>query len=349
MKTDTTTYGHTYPELEKRMLEKDTELKAKAIKEAKFFGMQNRPGLTDKIDPYIGFIRSGYEDLRAQILQMIQPDMHEAKMRTNGIALEQKQADVQKDIARLEHENTVALHDLDGKVPAKQRGKNTMGWAVLAIIYMGELVFNAWSFEFMGDSLLFSLFIALGVTLGMSLFAHGIMRLIANVATEGNKAYLKAAALAAPALLLIGVLSSWRSQMIGASGEVSVHPVVFAAVNVFLFIGSMLASHFFFPKKEEAATDRELRGKHDAIEEREARIKELKAQKESLDHEAREQALHHQQIISLSTHANERISTLYHETVEAFKTTLLAHRDDRLTPDCFTDEIPTLKSINPKR
>ena len=343
------TYGHTYPELEKRILEKDVELKAKAIKEAKFFGMQNRPGVMDRIEPYVGFIKTGYEDLRAQILQLIQPDMHEAKMRTNGLALEEQRTDVQKQIARMEHENTIALHELDGKVPERHKGKSSLGWIALVVIYLGELVFNAWSFEFIGDGLLFSLLIALGVTVGMSLFAHGIMRLLNRYPEEGYKAYLKAAALAVPAVALIGVLSVWRSQMINAQNEVSVQPAVFAAVNLFMFIASMLVSHFFFPKKEVAAADRELQAKFDAIQEREDKIAELKTTRDNLDRKAREQALHHQQIISLSNHATERINTLYNETVEAFKASLLTHRDDKLTPDCFTDPIPSLKTITSNR
>lgn len=343
MKTDTTTYGHTYPELEKRILEKDSELKAKAIKEGKFLGMQNRPGISDRLEPYLGFIKSGYDDLRAQILQFIQPDVHTAKMRTDGIALEQKQAELAVQITRLTHENNVAEHELGGKVPVAKKS-NWRGQLALAICYLGELVFNAWSFEFMGDSLLFSLVIAAGITMGMYLFARGILYCLARGAAD-RKMYAAAIALAIPALLLIMVLSSWRSKMLGATSDVSVSPFVFAAVNLFLFIGSMLASYFFFPKQEEAQADRELRTKYDAIQERKAKIQELSAEKDRLEAEAREQALHHQQVISLANHAAERINTLYHETAEAFKATLLMHRDDRQTPECFCEPLPPLKSF----
>lgn len=346
MSTDNNTYGHTYPELEKRILEKDAELKAKAIKEGKFLGMQNRPGISDRLEPYLGFIRSGYDDLRAQVLQLIQPDMHATKMKTNGIALEQKQAELSVQIARLSHENTVAKHELDGKVPTKKKASNWTGRAVLAICYLGELVFNAWSFEFMGDSLLFSIVIAAGITTGMYLFARGIMYCLERAQTEGRKMYLAAAALSIPALALIMVLSSWRANMLNSTGDVSVSPMVFGAVNLFLFVGSMLASYFFFPKQEEASADRVLRAKYNAILEREEKIKELSKEKEKLEAEARDQALHHQQIISLANHAAERINTLYHETAEAFKSSLLAHRDDKQTPACFCEPLPVLKSTS---
>ncbi len=349
MSTNNNTYGHTYPELEKRILEKDAELKSKAIKEAKFLGMQNRPGVMDKLEPYIGFIKSGYEDLRAQVLQLIQPDMHDAKMRTNGTALEHKQTEIGSNIARLTHENTIAKHELDGKVPDMRHTSNWKGVVILALIYLGELVFNAWSFEFMGDSLLFSLFIAASITAGMYLFSRGIMYLIARAQNEGRKFYLGVAALAIPALALIAVLSSWRATMLGSTGETSVHPGIFAVVNLFLFIGSMLASYFFFPKKEEAQADRALRAKYEAILEREDKITGLKTEKDKLEDQAREQALHHQQIISLANHATARIATLYNETAEAFKSTLLAHRDDKLTPDCFCDPVPPLTPLTQNR
>lgn len=344
MKTDTTTYGHTYPELEKRILEKDGELKAKAVKEGKFLGMQNRPGISDRLEPYLGFIKSGYDDLRAQIVQFIQPDMHAAKMKTDGIAFEQKQAEVAVQIARLTHENNVAEHELGGKVPVKKKS-NWHGRLVLAICYLGELVFNAWSFEFMGDSLLFSIVIAAGITMGMYLFARGILYCLTRAANGDRKMYAAAVGLAIPALALIMVLSSWRADMLGATGEVSISPFVFAAVNLFLFIGSMLASYFFFPKEEQAQADRDLQAKHDAINERKTKITELVAEKDRLESQAREQALHHQQVISLANHAAERINTLYHETAEAFKSTLLLHRDDKQTPQCFCEPLPELKPI----
>lgn len=346
MSKDNNTYGHSYPELEKRILEKDAELKAKAIKEGKFLGMQNRPGISDRMEPYLGFIRSGYDDLRAQVLQLIQPDMHATKMKTNGIALEQKQAEISVQIARLTHENAIAKHELDGKVPAKKKASNWKGRVVLAISYLGELVFNAWSFEFMGDSLLFSIVIAAGITMGMYLFARGIMYCLERAQTMGRKMYLAAIGLAIPALALIMVLSSWRANMLNSTGDASVSPIVFAAVNLFLFIGSMLASYFFFPKQEDANADRELRIKYDAILGREEKIKMLSGEKDTLETEARDQALHHQQIISLADHAAKRIDTLYHETAESFKSSLLAHRDDRQTPACFCDPLPALKPIS---
>lgn len=344
MNTNDNTYGHTYPELEKRILEKDGELKAKAVKEGKFLGMQNRPGVADRMEPYLGFIKSGYDDLRAQIAQFIQPDMHAAKMKTDGNALEQKQAEISVQITRLSHENNIAEHELGGKVPAARKS-NWGGRLVLAICYLGELVFNAWSFEFMGDSLLFSLVIAAGITMGMYLFARGILYCLGR-ADADRKMYAAAAGLAIPALVLIWVLSTWRSNMLGATGDVSVSPLVFAAVNLFLFIGSMLASYFFFPKNEELATDRELRTKYAVIQERKKKIEELSSEKDRLETQAREQTLHHQQVISLATHAAERIDTLYRETAEAFKSSLLAHRDDRQTPACFCEPLPELKPIS---
>ncbi|MEO5643901.1 MAG: hypothetical protein ABIQ40_18680 [Bacteroidia bacterium] len=344
MNDSTNTYGHTYPELEKQIQEKDTELKREARREGKFLGMQNRPGLSESsLEPYFGFIKTGYEGLRAQIFQIIQPDVHEAKMKANCSAMEQKQAEIAVKIIRLTHENTVAKHELDGKVPDVRHGRNLNGWLVLGAIYLGELVFNAWSFEFMGDSLLFSLLIALGVSVGMYLFSRGIMSLISRF--QGMKMYLSVIGLALPALALILVISTWRANMLNASGEESMNPAVFAVVNIFLFIASMLASYFFFPKKEEQDADRKLRGQFEAIEKRTNEIAKLSAEKDKLETDAREQALKHQQIMSLANHAAERIDTLYHETAEIFKSTLLAHRDDRMMPVCFSYPVPELKSL----
>lgn len=341
----TTTYAHTYPELEKRINAKDAELKSKSQKEGKFLGMQNRPGKDESIEPYFGFIRSGYEELRAQVLQFIQPDMHAAKMKANGMAHEQKQAELSVTIGRLTHENRVAKHELDGKVPDMRHNKNTAGWLVYGAIYLGEIVFNAWSFEFMGDSLLFSLLIACGITVGMYLFSRGIMYLINRAQTEGLRMYIATFCLALPAIALIVVLSTWRAAMLSSDGDASVSPWVFAVVNLFLFVGSMLASYFFFPKKEEQQTDRELRARFTTIEKRTEEIKKLTAEKEKTETEAREQALHHQQIMSLANHAAERIDALYQETAETYRSVLLAHRDDRITPECFTQPIPPLKPM----
>lgn len=343
MNIDTTTYGHQYPELDKRIREKDAELKCKAQKDAKFLGMQNRPAPGDKsLTPYIGFIRSGYEELQAQVTRLIQPDMHTAKMQAHSVASEQKQAELAVKINRLTHENNIAENDLGGKVPDPRHGKNTLGWLFLGAIYLAELVFNAMCFEFFGDSLLFAFCIALGISVCMFFLSRGIVSFFERAKTEGTRMYLVSGTLAALAIALCFVLSYWRSTLLNATGNVSVNPGLFTVINLALLAGSMLISYFHFPKREEKEAERELRTRFESIENRKKEIKQLTTEKDALEAQTREQVLHHQQIISLADHAMHHIDTLYRECTETFKSTLLAHRDDRITPDCFFEPIPSL-------
>lgn len=340
MNMDTTTYGHQYPELEKRIASKDAELKEEARREGKYFGMQNRPDHAEhSLAPYIGFIKSGYERIKADVLQFLQPDQHESQMKANTIACTEKQAELAVQKARLEHENKVALHELDGKVPEKHTNQSTLGWLFLAVIYLSEIAFNTNSFEFLGDSLLFAFAIACGVSVSMFLLSRGITRFYERGKQEGMRMYLVSGAFFGIAFGLISVLSYWRTKMGGAENT---SPVLFIIVNLAFLAASMLISYFYFPKREEQAAERELRTKHDAIKEREAKIKAISEELEQLKETLRKQSEHHEQIISLSEHACRRIEILYRETTEIFKSALIKHRDDRKTPECLNEPIPPL-------
>src|SRR5580700_2255104 len=135
--------SYSNPELENNIRKKDTALKELARKNAIHFAKSNRPQPKgDNLEPYIGDIKSGYEDLAAYIHQYLQPITHLPELKMDAEWAKGKKKELESDIEKLEGQNHNDEYELGNYTPGNILSRIRTAVLITALIGMGEVVFN---------------------------------------------------------------------------------------------------------------------------------------------------------------------------------------------------------------
>jgi len=160
-------------ELEAFIQKKHAELKIHAVKNGKHFASKNLPAnKEDKLFPYIGDIKTAYEQLATEAHLLLQPGTHlpEGQIENNRAKEKARQIDVE--IFKRKEQNKNDKYEILNS--DFQNVWNRIFFASLftGIILIGEIVFNAKAFEFSGENLLFALILSISVSFTVFVFSH---------------------------------------------------------------------------------------------------------------------------------------------------------------------------------
>lgn len=346
MENNSNTKNIHFPEVEKILDSSRRELLENAKRDAKYYGLKNRPPLNEpSCLQYVAPIKTQCEKIRADVLTIIQPDRYITAIQTLEANTKTKAAEITADIERLEHENDVDMRDLEGKTPPEKRKPNYLGIALTIAVNLADLVINALSFEFLGHGLFVSVFIGITVAGALFALATAIVRFMRRAATDGWKYYLAAAGCFAVTCGAFWVFSDFRTRMMTESGTEGLTPAVFFLLNIFFFVASIVIPIVFFPAKKDVDSDKQLAARFSIIEKRKEEIKQKKSQLEALVKTADEEKARHIAILSYTAHTMNRIASMYQEAVAYFKGQNLLSRQDRSVPVSFSEPLSDLSGI----
>lgn len=342
MSKDTITYGSFDPEQDKQILEAAKALKHESKRDSAFFAKKNRPTLTEpSIAPYIGRYKTAYEELLAKQLGRIKPAMQEAQFFRFKEDKQKRDQDTDDSILNLEHACDLDRRTLDGRPKPNARKRNPFLQALLGIVYLGEWYFNSLAFAFFGGSMLGAYLIGATVTLIEAALAYAAAKNISTFEEGTGKPYLQTVLYVGANLGIVIAMSVLRSN-ISDNSSIDTPAWVFFLVNIAFLFGSIIFSRQLIPSQKEKNIDNATLELYTRIEEREAEIKRLTAEKEKLAAQFSEEEKTYLHVMTVAKVTQERIDAHYRETVEIFKTENLATRGDLGTPVCFFEAIPPL-------
>lgn len=326
-------------ELEAFIHKKHTELKNQAIKNGKHFASKNLPmPKGDKLPPYVGDIKTAYEQLATEAHLLLQPGTHLPEGQIENNQAKDKARLLDNEIYKCEEKNKNDEYEMANS--DSQNVWNRIFFACLftGIILIGEIVFNAKAFEFSGENLLFALILSISVSFTVFVFSHIVPVLYKEIKTPVKRKIFIASILAITTVFFIA-LAVLRSLLL-AQQQVTISPVFFLIINLFLFMVSVFLSYYLMPSLEEIKGSIHTMKLHKTIGKRTKEIEKLKREKDELKIYMMERAKQIIRVNFYTEYTNKRIEKMYHESVEIFKNTNLTFRTDRKVPDCFHDELP---------
>jgi len=339
MKTQLATTTHYDSALEEIIFKKDAFLKEQARKNAKHFASNNLPAPAgNKLLPFTGDLKSGYEQLATEIFQHLQPDANLPEAKMDADALREKDNELDAEIKNREDQNRNDKYELDGYNPGSVPAR--VMWAIIstAIIGVGEVLFNTKAFQVAGETMLFALLLSISVSFAVFVLAHMAPFLFKRAKTSFRRRLVVAGAL----FITIGLfqtLAIFRSRYL-AHHEVDIAPFHFVIINLFFFIVSALLSYFILPSSDELKQHERRLKIYKTINKRKGEIKQLKREKEKIRDIVLEKTKERMRILYYTNYALDRIKKMYSESVSIFKNTNLIHRNDGKVPDCFSEELP---------
>ncbi len=344
MKTDTVTLSLYNRALEQRVNDRRATINAQAVKDAHLHAESSKPYAREKsIKPLTGTYTAQWLDMRSEGLQELQTDAHSAKIRLTIDAVTAERDALENRVTTLEHQNRIAKHKLNGTYISGLRALKRKGVLSIAVFSVAEVVFNAWSLQIVGDSLLFASVIALGIALANGWMARGIVDYLRRREELGRKAYLIAGGIASIALSCFIGLAALRTQAM-QSGTAHMGIWFFLAVNLFFFVATILVCAKYFPKGTEEA-ENAWAMQNDEIEKRQAEIDKLRVEIKKLSAAITEHSEKYLHVISMARHFAERINSLHRETIELYRSTNLSARRDNVTPEAFHESVADLLPI----
>ncbi|MEI6816616.1 MAG: hypothetical protein WCL14_08395, partial [Bacteroidota bacterium] len=330
----------TNPELENLIHKKDIVIKDLARKNGKHYAGKNQPAPTgEKLDPYIGDIRTGYEELASQAHQFLQPGTHLPEGQLEADRAKEKYERLDKEIFDLKEKNSHDNYELNHSDSKGVNHRIRIALVVTAIILIGEILFNAKAFEISGENLLFALLISFAVSVSVYALSHVVPLIYKKIDKPANR-WIFVVLTSVITVSLFIALANLRVILL-AQRELSISPVIFVIINLFLFIVSVFLSYHFLPSLEEIKGSLHVRNLNKVINNRIKEIASKEKEKEELKIYIMEKAKTIVRINNYSDYISKRIEKMYHESAEIFKSTNLTFRTDRKVPDCFYDALPS--------
>ena len=329
-------------ELEKLISKKDSDLKALARKQGKNFADRKLPSSSgDRLQPYIGEIKSGYEELCANLNSQLQPASHFPEVKTEVMNAEAEEHKTNEEIQKLEEQNRNSMYELENGNIEKGNNAIIMIFVVTALISLSEVFFNSLAFQAIGENTLVSLIIGLSLTIAILLLAH-LTALFYKKIQNPIKRNLLVFGTLILVLSIFTVMGNMRAIAMEKLGT-SVSSISFIVINSFFFIVTALLSYKYYPTKEERQKREAYNKLQKDIAQRQSEIKQHRNRMELIKshvNEKAKQTLHQAYYVEYTL---ERINKLYKEAIQIFISTNMLYRTDRKAPDCFSDVIPELE------
>lgn len=325
------------------------KLKALAIKNGQRFGKRNLPeAFDDALLPYTGDITSGFQRLFSEIERQLEAEsaLHDA--RVDAAHYKEKSAALDKRIDALEKENNNDRYELEDIDVPSAPSKTWIGCAGV-VIAVSEIALNAKAFQVLGENLLVAASMSTGVSVAVLLGAYGAARLYKKAKSVWERRWIVVISAVASTAVFTG-LAVMRSTYLALHG-VSVSPVFFVAINLFLFAASSLLSYFSVSDPKDEALRKRRTELVRGIEARTKTILQLHRDKDELPERIATNLKSHHRLAERSKLYAAECRRYEREAIAAFIRTNRLYRNDRLTPDCFrfAEPVPSSDSYNNHR
>jgi hypothetical protein len=342
--TSHNTSPYANPELETSLEKEHEKILEHARLKGIHFAKMMKPSLKgDTLIHYVSEFTSRYERMGIDVRQKVLAE-------NTGLNIRMVSENAQEKISKLIHkQEQVKTEFFNLELQLNQQGitlddisriePNKKFVPVLAVIGIGEVIFNTGAFQAFGDNLLFSFLISLAVT--GSLF--WLSKLLAQQLKEGSAAGKKRIAIISGAVVLaLGsfyMLAKLRSEYLNEQSGFHVSPLLLVFVNILFFA---VTTWYFFRN----TISPEEKKKQEKLLRYKKQLEELKSEDIRLEQEidvVRENlALQTRNLLYKPEYVKMlclKISRWKIEAVEAFKAANLSHRSDRKAPDCFMQSI----------
>lgn len=334
-------------ELEEIIKKRDKELKAKAVEKARENAKKNLPE-ADKTGQFAiltSDIKASYEELAMEVFQYNQPETLLPELYMDNEKAKEQEKICLEDIKKLEHQNLSDERNLNNEKPVDLMSKYRKGYLLLLIIGAGELFFNTMAFQAIGDNLLFSLLIALSVTVAMLMLAHYSAILIKKETRTKQKIFIGVSSL----LIVTGVclvMAYLRSEYMAKNG-ISINMLLFLILNIGLFAVAALVSYTQMPSWEEIKENQRIKKICQAIEKRTNQINNLKQNIKNVKDALIETNKIRTKISYDTKYKIAVIQKKYLEAVSLYKCENIDFRSDSKIPISFSEEVPELELSTP--
>jgi len=335
------------PDLEESIKKKHEELKELARKNAKHHARRNLPDpADDTLAHYVGDLKSGYEKMAAENLQRLQPAAHFPEAKMDAEYFREKVANLNTEITAKENQNQTDEYELGSFNPGTIPLKIRMAVISSMILFVGEVLYNAKSFQLIVENLLLALVLSISISFAVLAASHFAAFLYKESKTKFRRGMVVVCSLSIIIIVFIAIALIRTKYLEGH--DVHLNPFYFVVFNLFFFIVSSLLSFFILPTWTEVKQEFRHIKLHYAVKKRKEEIEQLKSEIEKIKEIILERTKHRIRIGHYSNYFADTIRKMYYEAVEIFKSTNLIHRSDRKTPACFSDALaePNIDDIS---
>ena len=329
-------------EVEANFKQKEKEVIPLSQRLGKTFGERDQPEpIGDNLVPYIGEVKTICEGMIAYLDEQVQSHSLIPEYNTDKKKLQEEEVRVKEENTtfsnslkniKSEMEN-IDLEDVDAKVK--------IVLIVSTLLFISESVFNTIAFEAYGDNLLFSMALALPITLLILIMSHVFGTQIRKITNPTTKKIVIVGVLLAM-IPLFYVLGSMRTMVLEKEGTTGISIFMFIIINYFFFIATAIVSYKYWPTKEERQKQAELKRLRKEYRKIENKLEANNTHITKLNADLNEKAIHINLIAYYREYSVDRIVKLYHKAVSVFIKNNIMHRNDRKTPDCCIEPYPEL-------
>ena len=334
------------PELENAIQKKDAEIKESVRMKAKHFGLQNLPEpIGDNLANFIGEIKSSYEKLAAFILHELQPIAHFPEAKIEAEHFREEVSKIDTEIQKKENQNRTDQFELGGFNPGIIPTKILGAFISSLIIYAGEVIYNTKSFQLIVENLLFAIGLSIAISFSVLVASHITAFQLKEAKTRLRKLTIIIFAFIVITVIFI-ILATLRSKYL-AGHDVYLNPIYFVIINLFFFIISTLLSFYILPTWTEVKLELRHVKLQQIIKKRIQEIETLKNEKVKIGITILERTKYRIRVGYYTNYTLELVRKMYFEAIEIYKETNRIYRNDRKTPDCFSQIIsePNIEDV----
>ncbi|MBO6518025.1 MAG: hypothetical protein JJ975_15910 [Bacteroidia bacterium] len=312
-----------------------------AAESGKVAAWKEKPAMNDKrLIPFITNIKGRYQALMSEVNNRIQASIHKKHQEYAIDEVKEKNRNLELEKSRLQRQVNSTL-DLEARIPVGLCIQ--LGFAIIlsVVIAFAELVFISKSLQLIGGGLLTNIFLAAGLSGGISLIAHFGGQWIQSLENK----WQRRGAITLILFILTGVFFLLARLRQAYFTEVNVElPIwVFICVNLIFFLGIFLISRYLlsplFAKTQSAFEEyRRLKG----IARKRNRLASIEAEIDQNTETLNRHRVLRTNIIAFAQSCEELVQSYYLEAVSAYVEANAKNRIQR--PSCLNDSPETLKS-----
>lgn len=330
------------PELETEIKEGRMLLLDQAETSGQATGREGLPLLKDDLlRSYIGGITASSKGLIAIIYKRIQSAIERLDGNNQKLVEDDQIADYKKQSKTLDRTNKQVQFKMGKTNPWLTMLKLFGSLLALFIMTSSEISFTAGSLQLMGGSYLSSLTFAIGLSLGVLIWAPGSLQILnLYLHKRWQKILFSLASIAFVVAVFAGV-SVFRVDSVATRIEIS--PLYFILFNLFFYLAIALLIHFAFPKMVEIEESWAVFVDKIGINNREKRKQKMKQQQLAIKIKRANIEAEIDSLYKYASALEQEVVSYHEEAINSFKNNNMVYRKDKKRPTCFDDPIPELK------
>ena len=335
--------------LEKKLTEAHEVIKNEiAIPLGKDLAAMNKPEPECTKDVYSGVVNGAYSKEMMGAKKEMQSEIESHHIVSEKEEADKQLADLSKQLESKETDLRLKKRELEKCDNSLLKRAKRYRWTRLLLMFLVlvDMMLSGVALQSMGYPLIVSYVIGLAIGIGIFFLAENLPEIISKGKTLMQRRLITLVIFSG-LFAVFYVLGIFRSTAFSGGEEFGegIHPLYFAALNMFFSIIASLVVYFNGLKKHEKKILDQYKLAKEDVELLEAEIDTLKTQIKEVRKTQAESELARKQIQIYAHDIQELIQRFYEESQKTFYSTNLIHRSDGKTPKFFEDEIPQLPSF----